>query len=90
LLELVPDLYFQTKFWNYGRYKDKWITSTGIKERRIQRRTKEHRLAIKAAQDLIAKANIDPLEIDLLIMALHLICQWHLQALCCNQPNAWV
>jgi 3-oxoacyl-[acyl-carrier-protein] synthase-3 len=26
-------------------------------------------LAIKAAQDLIAKANIDPLEIDMIIMA---------------------
>ena len=51
---------------------DEWITSrTGIKERRILKDEDKGTsyLAIKAAQDLIAKANIDPLEIDLLIMA---------------------
>lgn len=51
---------------------DEWITSrTGIKERRILKDKDKGTsyLAIKAAQDLIAKANIDPLEIDLLIMA---------------------
>lgn len=51
---------------------DEWITSrTGIKERRILKDADKGTsyLAIKAAQDLIAKANIDPLEIDLLIMA---------------------
>jgi 3-oxoacyl-[acyl-carrier-protein] synthase-3 len=49
---------------------DEWITSrTGIKERRILKDTdKELFLAIKAAQDLIAKA-IDPLEIDMVILA---------------------
>jgi 3-oxoacyl-[acyl-carrier-protein] synthase-3 len=51
---------------------DEWITSrTGIKERRILKDTDKGTsfLAIKAAQDLIAKSNIDPLEIDLVIMA---------------------
>ena len=51
---------------------DEWITSrTGIKERRILKDEDKGTsfLAIKAAQDLIAKANIDPLEIDLIIMA---------------------
>lgn len=51
---------------------DEWITSrTGIKERRILKDTDKGTsfLAIKAAQDLIAKGNIDPLEIDMVIMA---------------------
>ncbi len=51
---------------------DEWITSrTGIKERRILKDDTKGTsfLAIKAAQDLIAKANIDPLEIDVIIMA---------------------
>jgi 3-oxoacyl-[acyl-carrier-protein] synthase-3 len=51
---------------------DEWITSrTGIKERRILKDTDKGTsfLAIKAAQDLISKANIDPLEIDMIIMA---------------------
>jgi 3-oxoacyl-[acyl-carrier-protein] synthase-3 len=51
---------------------DEWITTrTGIKERRILKDTDKGTsfLAIKAAQDLIAKANIDPLEIDLILMA---------------------
>ncbi|OCB77424.1 beta-ketoacyl-ACP synthase III [Flavobacterium crassostreae] len=51
---------------------DEWIISrTGIKERRILKDADKGTsyLAIKAAQDLIAKANIDPLEIDLLLMA---------------------
>ena len=51
---------------------DEWITSrTGIKERRILKDPDKGTsyLAIKAAQDLITKANIDPAEIDLLIMA---------------------
>jgi 3-oxoacyl-[acyl-carrier-protein] synthase-3 len=51
---------------------DEWITTrTGIKERRILKDTDKGTsfLAIKAAQDLIAKANIDPLEIDLVLMA---------------------
>jgi 3-oxoacyl-[acyl-carrier-protein] synthase-3 len=51
---------------------DEWITSrTGIKERRILKDEDKGTsfLAIKAAQDLLAKGNIDPLEIDLVIMA---------------------
>ncbi len=51
---------------------DEWITSrTGIKERRILKDTDKGTsfLAIKAAQDLITKGNIDPLEIDMVIMA---------------------
>jgi len=51
---------------------DEWITTrTGIKERRILKDADKGTsfLAIKAAQDLIAKANINPLEIDMIIMA---------------------
>jgi 3-oxoacyl-[acyl-carrier-protein] synthase-3 len=51
---------------------DEWITSrTGIKERRILQDINKGTsyLAIKAAQELIAKGNIDPLEIDLVLMA---------------------
>jgi 3-oxoacyl-[acyl-carrier-protein] synthase-3 len=51
---------------------DEWITTrTGIKERRILKDDTKGTsfLAINAALDLIKKANIDPLEIDLLIMA---------------------
>ncbi|MGL2987809.1 beta-ketoacyl-ACP synthase III [Flavobacterium sp. RSSA_27] len=51
---------------------DEWITSrTGIKERRILKEEGKGTsfMAIKAAEDLIAKANIDPLEIDMVIMA---------------------
>lgn len=51
---------------------DEWITSrTGIKERRLLKEEGlgTSYLAIKAAENLIQKANIDPLEIDMLIMA---------------------
>lgn len=51
---------------------DEWITSrTGIKERRILKDADKGTsfLAIKAAEDLIAKAKIDPSEIDLVLMA---------------------
>ena len=51
---------------------DEWITSrTGIKERRILKEEGQGTsyLAIKAAQNLIEKANIDPTEIDMVIMA---------------------
>jgi 3-oxoacyl-[acyl-carrier-protein] synthase-3 len=48
---------------------DEWITArTGIKERILRIVIGTSFLAIKAAQDLIVKAN-DPLEIDLVIMA---------------------
>lgn len=51
---------------------DEWITSrTGIKERRLLKEESKGTsfLAIKAAQNLLEKANIDPKEIDLVIMA---------------------
>src|SRR5699024_7530229 len=51
---------------------DEWITTrTGIKERRIlkDRSKGASYMGIKAAQNLIEKANIDPLEIDLVIFA---------------------
>ena len=51
---------------------DEWITTrTGIKERRILKGEGlgTSYLAIKAAQDLMTKGNIDPLEIDLVILA---------------------
>ncbi|HWS60670.1 MAG TPA: beta-ketoacyl-ACP synthase III [Flavobacterium sp.] len=51
---------------------DEWITTrTGIKERRILKDDSKGTsyLAINAALDLIKKANIDPLEIDLILMA---------------------
>ena len=51
---------------------DEWITSrTGIKERRILKEKGEGTsfLAIKAAQDLLKKRGLDPLEIDMVIVA---------------------
>jgi 3-oxoacyl-[acyl-carrier-protein] synthase III len=51
---------------------DEWITTrTGIKERRILKEKGKGTsyLAIKAAQDLMARKNIDPAEIDMVILA---------------------
>ncbi|RRA96791.1 beta-ketoacyl-ACP synthase III [Paenimyroides viscosum] len=51
---------------------DEWITSrTGIKERRILKDKDKGTsfMAIKAAEDLIAKKGLDPKEIDLVLMA---------------------
>ncbi|AXT62028.1 ketoacyl-ACP synthase III [Aquimarina sp. AD10] len=51
---------------------DEWITSrTGIKERRILKDKDKGSsfLGIKAAEDLIAKKNLDPKEIDMVIFA---------------------
>jgi 3-oxoacyl-[acyl-carrier-protein] synthase-3 len=52
---------------------DEWITSrTGIKERRVLKKEEGEGtsyLAIKAANDLIEKRNLDPTEIDLVIVA---------------------
>lgn len=51
---------------------DEWITTrTGIKERRILKKegAGSSYMAIKAAQNLIEKSNIDPLDIDLIILA---------------------
>jgi len=50
---------------------DEWITTrTGIKERRILKDATKATsyLAIKAAEDLIAKRNLDPSEIDMVIV----------------------
>lgn len=51
---------------------DEWITTrTGIKERRLLKKEGEGSsyLAIKAAEDLIQKTNLDPKEIDLVLVA---------------------
>ena len=51
---------------------DEWITTrTGIKERRLLKEEGKGTsfLAIKAAQNLLEKANLDPKEIDFVIMA---------------------
>ena len=51
---------------------DEWITSrTGIKERRILKEKGQGSsyMAIKAAKDLISKTNLDPQEIELVIVA---------------------
>lgn len=52
---------------------DEWITTrTGIKERRILKEEEGQGtsyLAIKAANNLIEKANLDPKDIDLVILA---------------------
>lgn len=51
---------------------DEWITTrTGIKERRLLKKDGEGTsyLAIKAAEDLIKKANLDPKDIDAVILA---------------------
>lgn len=69
----VPDFVLSNKVLEtMVETNDEWITTrTGIKERRILKDADKGTsfLAIKAAQDLIAKANIDPLEIDMVIMA---------------------
>lgn len=51
---------------------DEWITTrTGIKERRLLKKegAGSSYLAIKAAEDLIAKSHLDPKEIDLVLVA---------------------
>ncbi len=51
---------------------DEWITSrTGIKERRLLKEEGQGTsfMAIKAAQNLLEKANLDPKDIDLVIMS---------------------
>ena len=57
---------------SYVETNDEWITSrTGIKERRILKGEGlgTSYMAIKASEDLIKKSNIDPKEIDLVIVA---------------------
>lgn len=51
---------------------DEWITTrTGIKERRILKEPNQGTsfMAIRAAQDLISKANLDPKDIDMVLVA---------------------
>ena len=51
---------------------DDWITSrTGIKERRILKEPNQGTsfMAIRAAKDLLQKSNVDPKEIDMVIVA---------------------
>ncbi len=49
---------------------DEWITTrTGIKERRIMKDGASSDMAVHAVNDLLAKTNTDPLEVDLVIVA---------------------
>lgn len=69
----VPDFVLSNKVLEtMVETNDEWITTrTGIKERRILKGNGlgTSFLAIKAAQDLINKTNLDPKEIDLVIVA---------------------
>lgn len=69
----VPDFVLSNKLLeSMVETNDEWITSrTGIKERRILKGEGKGTsyLAIKAAQDLLKKGNIDPKEIDLVLLA---------------------
>jgi 3-oxoacyl-[acyl-carrier-protein] synthase-3 len=66
-LDYVPDFVLSNKVLEtIVDTNDEWITSrTGIKERRILKDADKGTsyLAIKAAQDLLAKGNVDPLDI---------------------------
>jgi 3-oxoacyl-[acyl-carrier-protein] synthase-3 len=65
-LDYVPDFVLSNKVLETIDTNDEWITSrTGIKERRILKDADKGTsyLAIKAAQDLLAKGNVDPLDI---------------------------
>lgn len=68
----VPDYVLSNKeLESLVETNDEWITSrTGIKERRILKEEGKGTsfLAIKAAQNLLEKSNIDPKEIDLVIV----------------------
>ncbi|MFT5777640.1 MAG: 3-oxoacyl-[acyl-carrier-protein] synthase-3 [Crocinitomicaceae bacterium] len=49
---------------------DEWITSrTGIKERRIQKEGASSDMCVEAVNGLLAKTNVDPLDIELVIVA---------------------
>jgi 3-oxoacyl-[acyl-carrier-protein] synthase-3 len=69
----VPDFVLSNKVLEtMVETNDEWITTrTGIKERRILKDEDKGTsyLAIQAAKDLLAKSNIDPLDIDMVIMA---------------------
>jgi 3-oxoacyl-[acyl-carrier-protein] synthase-3 len=69
----LPDYVLTNKeLENYVDTNDEWITSrTGIKERRILKGENKGTsfMAIRAAQDLLQKSNINPEEIDMVIVA---------------------
>lgn len=69
----VPDYVLSNKILeSMVETNDEWITSrTGIKERRILKEPGKGTsfLAIKAAQDLLSRGNIDPAEIDMVLLA---------------------
>ncbi|WP_439129484.1 beta-ketoacyl-ACP synthase 3, partial [Polaribacter sp.] len=69
----VPDYILTNKeLETYVDTNDEWITTrTGIKERRILKGEGlgTSYMAIKASEDLIKKSNLDPKEIDLVIVA---------------------
>ncbi|WP_340199390.1 beta-ketoacyl-ACP synthase 3 [Ascidiimonas sp. W6] len=69
----VPDFVLSNKILEtMVETDDEWITSrTGIKERRILKEEGKGTsfLAIKAAENLIEKSGLDPLEIDMVILA---------------------
>jgi len=69
----VPDFVLSNKVLEtMVETNDEWITTrTGISERRLLKDAGKGTsyLAIKAAQDLLKRGNIDPAEIDLVIMA---------------------
>lgn len=69
----VPDFVLSNKVLEtMVETNDEWITTrTGIKERRILKDEDKGTsyLAIQAAKDLLAKSNVNPLDIDMLIMA---------------------
>ena len=69
----VPDYVLTNKeLETFVDTNDEWITTrTGIKERRILKGEGlgTSYMAIKAAQELFQKSNIDPKEIDLVIVA---------------------
>lgn len=67
----LPDKVLDNKYFeSIIDTSDEWImTRTGIKERRMLEKGGTSTLAINAAKDLIEKHNIDPLEIDVIIVA---------------------
>ena len=71
--KFVPDYVLSNKeLETFLDTNDEWITTrTGIKERRILKGEGlgTSYMAIKATQDLLQKSNINPLEIDLVIVA---------------------
>jgi 3-oxoacyl-[acyl-carrier-protein] synthase-3 len=67
---LPPDIYDNSYFEKYLDTNEAWITSrTGIKERRFLKEGATSDLIVPAAQKLFADYNIDPSEIDTIIVA---------------------